>query len=90
MLEYQTSKSRDGPKYTLKLWRFLLPIALVMSSVIFLGDRFGLVTGEPVPSEHWIGVIFIESLLIVAAVLGWRRLKRMHPMWEADADEVME
>jgi hypothetical protein len=71
------SRSNLGTKRTLRLWKYLLPLMVVMFAVIFVGDGVGLLTGEPVPTDHWTGVAFIESLLVLVGIVGWHRLKRL-------------
>ena len=82
--EYRANKHKDsahvlkdGTENAPGLWKYLLPLVAVMISMIFVGDGFGLITGEPVPSEHWMNVAFIELLLLVAGVVGWLSLKKL-------------
>ena len=75
--DYRSRESSTGTNYRIRLWKYLLPLVIVMVAIVFVGDGIGLLTGDPVPSDHWTDIAFIEFLLVVAGIFGWRRLKKL-------------
>lgn len=73
---WRKTKDREEHVTRLRPWLYLLTLAVVMLVFALAGPGLQLARGAPIQREDWIRLVVIESLVVVAGIIGWYRLKR--------------
>ncbi len=77
--DYRDKKRREKGVAPLgfRPWVYILTFLVVMLVLALIGPVLLMAQGAAVQREDWVELIFVEALVVIAAIVGWYPTKRL-------------